>query len=278
MQLDKSIQVQMQQRDSSMKYIKIAIIVLLFLNLTQVPVWALTTPRVTAIQERLTLAPTKFAQREDTRLTAIKTSADKMIDQRVATLQTLLTHVTQDSKLPSDDVTAFTTDINTTISSLQTLKTKIDADTDVTTALADRKSIVTSYRIYLIFEPKLRLLIAVDNLQAVNQKLATLSGSLTTLITNLKSEGKDVTTMQTALTDINIKLADATTKLANAKSALLAITTSQAGQQPFVAVKQDLATVRQDYAAIRADFAKIRAGLGALKPTTTPAVSTTSAH
>lgn len=257
-----------------MKYLKITLFVILLLNVTQLPVWALTTTR-------LTTAPTQIAARQDARLTTLKAKADKMIDERIAALQKLLTHVTTDSKLPASDVSAFTSDINTTISSLQTLKAKIDADTDYTTALADTKSIVTNYRIYLIYEPKLRLMIAVDNLTTLNQKLASLSGNLTTLISTMKSEGKDVTTAQNALTDLNAKLTDANTKLADANTLLKNITTSQAGQQPFVTIKQDLAAVRQDYAAIRHDLAQIRASLKvnpSLTPRPTEKEGSSSAH
>lgn len=262
-----------------MKYIKIAVIILLLLNIASlVPVQALTYPRITKVEERLTVAPTKVAAREDTRLTTIKTTSDKMITDRIATLQQLLTHVTNDAHLSTADVTSFTNDINTNINSLQALKTKIDADTDVTTAQADRKSIVTSYRIYMIFDPKLRLMIAVDNLTATNQKLASLSANLTTLINNLQSQGKNVTALQTTLADMNAKLSDANTQLTNANTALKAITISQAGTQPFTTVKQNLANVRADYVAIRQDLTKIRSGVKAISPSSVPTISTSSAH
>lgn len=261
----------------NMKYLKIALFIILLLNITQIPVWAVTS----TLPARLTTAPTRIAAREDTRLTNIKARADKMIDTRIADLQKLLSHVTSDSKLPASDQSAFTSDINTTISNLQALKTKIDADTDLTTAITDTKSIVTSYRIYLIYEPKLRLMIAVDNLTTLNQKLASLSGNLTTLISNLKSQGKDVTSAQNALTDLNTKLTDANNKLSDANIMLKNITISQAGQQPFVTIKQDLAAVRQDYAAIRHDLAQIRTSLKvnpSLTPHPTEKESSSSAH
>lgn len=260
-----------------MKYVKIALFVILLLNVTQLPAWALTT----TLQARLTTAPTRVAAKEDARLTNVKARADKMIGTRIADLQTLLSHVTTDSKLPANDASAFANDINTTISSLQALKAKIDADTDYTTALADTKTIVTSYRIYLIYEPKLRLMIAVDNLTSLNQKLASLSGNLAMLINNLKSQGRDVTTAQNALSDLNAKLTDANNKLSDANIMLKNITISQAGQQPFVTVKQDLAAVRQDYAAIRHDLAQIRSSLKvnpSLTPHPTEKESSSSAH
>jgi len=243
------------------KFIKIILIVLLLLNIAQLPVWALDHPIVTKVDARLTAAPTKTAAREDAKLTTVKTRADAMIAQRLTSLQNLLTRVNNDTRLTSDEKTNLTNDINTTISNLQALKTKIDADTDLTTAIADTKSIVTDYRIYLIYEPKTRLLLTVDNLTLVNQNLTSLSTSLGNLLNNLKSQGQDVSTAQTALDDMNAKIADATTQLTNAKSLLDSITVSQAGQQPFVTVKQDLAQVRQDYAAIRSDLAAIKNAL-----------------
>lgn len=243
------------------KFIKIILIVLLLLSIVQLPVWAVEHPVATKIAEHLTLAPSKAAANTDAKLTNIQTRADQMISIRLSSLQKLLTRVSGDKKLSSDDKTNLTNDINTTITNLQTLKSKIDTDTDVTTAITDTKSIVTEFRIYLIYEPKMRLMVTIDNQTTLNQNLSTLSGQIRTLLTTMSGQGKDVTAAQKALDDMNTKIAEVTTKLTNASSLLKSITTSQTGQQQFVTVRQDLAQVRQDFAAIRSDIATIRGAI-----------------
>ena len=207
------------------------------------------------------------AARQENELTRIRTRADAMIQARLTSLQNLLTRVQNDKRLTDAEKSSFASDINTTISSLTALKTKIDADTDPTTALADTKSIVTSYRIYMIFEPKLRLTVIIDNIQTTVSNITTLTGKIQTLLDTLKSQGKDVTAAQNALNDANSQLNTINGILTTDKTL---ITNVQVGtsdpQSIFVQVRKDLATVRSDLAKVRADFASIRSTLQIILP------------
>jgi hypothetical protein len=60
----------------------------------------------------------------------------------------------KDGRITSSDNATLTGDIATNESGLAALKTKLDADTDATTARADVKSIYTTYRIYLVVLPR----------------------------------------------------------------------------------------------------------------------------
>ncbi len=203
---------------------------------------------------------TNAANRQDAMLNRIKTRADEMIAIRLSSLQNLTNRLQNDPRLT--DKTNLLEDVATTTGSLTALKTKIDADTDVATAKADAKSIVGAYKIYIFFEPKIRLLAIIDTLQAANTRIASLVTRVQNLLNTLKNEGKDVTAAQTALTDISARVSSINTILAT-DTTFLQNTSVTSGNPAsvFVVVRKDLATIRMDIAKIREDFATIRTSL-----------------
>lgn len=233
--------------------------------------------------ERLAQRASAAADKQSAELTRIQARADKMIQDRLTSLQNLLTRVQNDKQLSTDEKTSLTTDINTAIANLTALKTKIDADTDAATALADAKSIVTSYRIYVVFEPKIRLLVTIDNLQTASARVAALVTKVQTLLTDLKNQGKDTTGAQNALNDISTQLTSINTTLATDKALIQGVNvTSTNPQSVFVQVRKDLATVRSEFAKIRADFAQMRDQIKIILPkgevTTHPTSASESAQ
>src|SRR6185312_5611489 len=153
-----------------MKKILFLLPILLLLSIAPLvkPVWAANShadAHLTQAATRMTAMASKAAERQDTQLAAIQKSADTMIENRITALNTLLSKIQNDTRLSADEKTTLTTNINTMIANLNALKAKIDADTDATTARADRKTIVTSYHVYATFEPSTRLLTIINNLQ-----------------------------------------------------------------------------------------------------------------
>lgn len=255
---------------------------IIFLSIALLGVFALATPvsKVSALNgnfvQRLDDKASKAAERQDANLARIISRGDQMISVRLTSLQNLLTRIQNDKRLTDDEKTSFENDINTTTTNLSALKTKLDADTDTTTALADAKSIVTSYRIYMIFEPKMRILIIIDNLQTTTTNISGIITSVQNLLNTLKGEGKDTTAAQNALNDASTQISNINTLLATDKTL---VTNVQIGttdpQSIFVQVRKDLATVRADVAKIRSDFQTIRVSLKStgITPTTPPSVT-----
>ncbi len=82
---------------------------------------------------------------------------DKAIAARQNALSTLNSRVTEqftDKRVTASDNATLTGDISTNESGLSALKTKLDADTDATTARADFRSIYTAFRIYAVVLPR----------------------------------------------------------------------------------------------------------------------------
>jgi hypothetical protein len=82
---------------------------------------------------------------------------DTAITDRLTSLTLLSERVALQFKagrITSSDNDTLTGDISTNQSGLSALKTKLDGDTDTTTARADYKSIFTTYRIYAVVLPR----------------------------------------------------------------------------------------------------------------------------
>lgn len=245
------------------------------------PVWAqLGAQNTLRVAQRAENQATRTAQAQATALSALQARANEMIQTRLTTLDNLLAKVQADTKLTATEKASLTTDINTTITSLQNLKAKIDADTDLTTARTDAKTIVTSYRIYEVYEPKVRLLIVINNLQTLSTKLTVLMPQVQNLITTLSSQGKNVTDIQTLYTDINNQLTTINSTLSTDQTLVEGVTaTTTTPNTVFVQVRQSLAqVVRTDFAKIREDFGQMRGDFMQVfktNPTVTPKVTTT---
>lgn len=259
--------------------------VVVALSVPTVPANAINTNTLGKQEIRMEQKASASSQIQQNELTRIKERADQMIQVRLTSLQNLLTRISSDKRLSDTEKSSLTTDINTTISNLQALKTKIDADTDVTTARSDAKSIVTSYHVYATYEPKERLTVIIDNLQTSATSVGSVLTRLSTFIDTLKSQGKDTTSLTTLLKDMNTKLSDITAKLSADSTLLAGVSVTNANYQAtFVQVRQSLATVRTDYAGILSDFHQFQSQVKALKvavtptPTAAPASATSSAH
>ncbi len=231
-------------------------------NIPVPPANAVTATGPTTFMQKTEARASIAAQRNSEMLSRIIQRADQLIATRLGSLQKLLTRIQGDKRLSDADKTNLTNDIQTTVGNLQTLKTKIDADTDEATARADAKSIVTNFRIYAIYEPKVRLITTISNLQTSSSNVSSVSARIQTLLNNLKAQGKDTTAAQAALNDVNTQLTAINTLLSADRTLVSNVNTNTSDPQSiFVQVRKDLATVRADFAKIRSDIATIRATL-----------------
>ena len=120
-------------------------------------------------------------ERQEKMTTLRRTRADGEIDRRVAALTSLLGRLNGMKHLSDDKKSNLTSQVNSAIANLQALKTKIDGDTDPATLLADKKSIVDSYRIFALFMPQIRIMAYADSLIDVAQLMKTKTTDATAL-------------------------------------------------------------------------------------------------
>lgn len=223
---------------------------------------------------------TKAAARQETNITRLKTRADAEITRRVTALNLLLTKINAMKRITSDQKTTFTNGINGQISALNTLKTKIDADTDIATLRTDVQSIVKAYRIFALYMPQVNVMAHADRLLALVDEMNAISTKLQTRIDTAKAAGKDTASMQTLMTDRAVKLTDATTQANNAIAAVVVLTPDgypgnktslQSAQKMLQAARQDLVAAEKDATQIRQTLKSL--GLkptGTVTPTPTP--------
>lgn len=201
----------------------------------------------------------KAAAREQEQVVKLKQQGDKMIDQRIVSLNKLISRINRDKRLTSEEKTVLVSDVQTAINGLTSLKTKIDADTTISDLRTDIKQIVANYKVYEVLEPKIRILVAIDNLQDISNRLGQLSPKLQTFIDNLKGQDKNVSDLQILLDDINSNLSVINAKLSADKTAIMNVNVSTANtKDTFVSVRKDLAQVRASFAKIRHNIALMR--------------------
>ena len=201
--------------------------------------------------------------RQDAVLARLKTRGDAEIARRLTTLDQL-SHVISDAKHISDgDKTTLTTIVVNDRSGLTTLKTKIDADTDVATARVDVQSIVTSFRVYVLLMPQVHLVRASDvGLDAVT-RLDGLAARLQTRIDADRAAGKDVTRAQASVDDLKAQTKAAAGVLAPVPDQVTSLTPPQwpGAQSTLKSARESLRTARHDLQAARDD---VRDALAAL--------------
>lgn len=200
------------------------------------------------------------ANRSQVQLQNIIKAADEMIANRITSLNNLNTRIQGDTKLTVDEKASLTADVTTAITGLNTLKAKIDADTDVATAKADTKQIVTNFYIYARLEPKMRIFITLNNLQTTITNLQNLVPQIQSLITTLNSQGKDTSDISLLLNDISAQLTAAQTTITNDAASINGITDSTgSADSTFNKVKTDInGLVKDNFGKIRTDFNKMR--------------------
>jgi hypothetical protein len=142
------------------------------------------------------------ASSEKAKLQKIISRGDQEIARRLDSLSKLVSKINAATKLTDADKATLTAEVNATISGLNTLKAKLDAETTVAAARADVQSIYTEYRVYALVTPKVSLTKVADDQQVAEQKLQTLIQKFQTRLNAAKAKGKNVSALEAVLNDM----------------------------------------------------------------------------
>lgn len=132
--------------------------------------------RTEQVQLRVSEMQARKEENTQKRTELRKENANKEIERRIESLKKLVEKVKSMKRVSSEQITTLTSQINTEITNLEDLKTKIAAETDPAKLVELKKSIVDSYRIYALFMPKITLIAHADQVIST----ATLMKSKTT--------------------------------------------------------------------------------------------------
>lgn len=187
---------------------------LLLSGFVAVPAYADTANKDNAVKVRVN---------QNNNLSQVINRSDMEITRRIDTLNKLNARVQAMKNVSDVQKASVSSEVSAEVANLTALKTKIDADTDLTVARNDEKSIFAPIRIYALVVPQYNILVSADRITTVSGLLSTISGKLETRITAAQSAGKNVSAMQTALTDMKTKIADAQSQANAAKNGVLSL-------------------------------------------------------
>ncbi len=197
------------------------------------------------------------------RLACIDQRASQAVSAREAALQKMTSDVNDSADITSSDNATLLGQLSADASGLQTLLGTIDADTTVAKALADTETIVTGYRVFLLEQPKVHLLIAADTETTIESNLQSKLPSIQTAINNSSASAAQKAAAQTAFNDCTTQLAAAQSASAGIVSDVITLLPSgYPGNQPTLVSARDSAqTVRSDLGKCKTDIETIRTDL-----------------
>ena len=164
------------------------------------------------------------AAKEAEKIARLKELGAMLIENRLSLLNNLKTRIQNMNRLTDAEKTALILDIDTNIADLNTLKTKIAADTDLATLKADIKSIFEKFRVYMVVAPRnLGQSLTTQGMYILG-RLEAIERQLQTMLEQNKNAGKDVSSLQSLMDQITAKLADAKTQLAIAEEKFKSMT------------------------------------------------------
>ncbi len=174
------------------------------------PIPTTTTTTAVGTQPAVTV-PAVPPMPEARRLEWVKRDSNRLIANRIESLRVAIRRLATKSYLGQDGTT-LTTDMQSDITGLQALRTKIDGDTDLQTAIADRALIFTQYRVYYLVLPVASDVVNIDwltsvRLPALQQQITQLQGLenssnqayLSPLVTGMQAMAQQVTTATNGL-------------------------------------------------------------------------------
>lgn len=228
-----------------------------------------------------TATSSNASSRQAARMTNLVKRADQEISRRITNLNNLAARIGEMKKLSSSEISNLASSTQGQVSNLTALKAKIDADTDLTTLRTDVQSVTKSYRIYMLVIPQTAIMAAADRVMTIVDAMNIIGGKIQARITSAQSSGKDVTSLQTAFSDLTAKLADADTQAQAAIAEVSGLTPDngvqtqmQANANALKDARSKIKTAQQDLVAARKDAGTIAKGLRGLGGG--PASSTTA--
>ncbi len=219
----------------------------------------------------------------DTRVTSLQQRAQTEITRRINFLNDLSTKIDEINKISDADKTTLKTQMQQQIDGLTTLLTKIQSDTDLTTLRTDVKSVINGYYIFAFFRVKISLMFAADRLSSVTNDISIVYNKLADRISAEKSQGINVVSSETLLSDMLTKIKAANTDYQDAQTQLsgLAAQDYPGNKSSLFSARTKLKAGALDITKAYQDAVKIRQGLSDstgninFKSSTTSAVKST---
>ncbi|MGN6325690.1 hypothetical protein [Pseudolysinimonas sp.] len=163
-------------------------------------------------------SPAPTATHAAASLSDIQAKGAAATSKRIASLTAEISKITSAKGISSSDQSTVLATLNADVTGMKTLATKIAADTSVSTARTDYRSIYETYRVYVVALPQARITAAADRLTGTAiPRLQQVSSKLATRV----SGNSD---LQAKLDDLNAQLKTASSDTDGLAAAALAVT------------------------------------------------------
>ena len=146
--------------------------------------------------------------------------ADTEIAKRIDSLNQTLEKISSMKNVSDSEKASIKSDVQSEITKLEALKSKIDSDTDLATIKKDLASISTGSRIYMLVIPRMNILASVDKVNTISTMMETVVAKLTVRVSELKATGTDVAAVETALANVIKKITDARSEALTAQTSV----------------------------------------------------------
>jgi len=185
------------------------------------------------------------------------------ISRRLSTLQSLSSKISASTKLTDSDKASLSSEVSGEIDGLTALKTKLDADTTVADARTDAQAVITEYRVYALVAPKVDFIRVADDQQVAINKLTALIAKFQSRINAAKSAGKNVTALQSALTNMTTQVNNAQPISSGVETSLINLLPSDYNSDHTIlgGYRDKLKTAQTDIKAAVSDATSIVQGL-----------------
>ena len=184
-------------------------------------------------------------------LASIQAAAQTQTSKREASLHTVIGKITAAKGISSADRSTVLATLNTDLSAMSSLETKIAADTTVASAAADFKTIDTTYRVYAVAIRQAHLASATDRLTSMAIPRLTAAHAKLAAALAGRDAAKSTPALQADLTDMAAQITSAGNALSGVSAQALAVTPAE-----FNANKAVLTPIRASVKAAAADLKK----------------------
>jgi len=160
----------------------------------------------------------------EVRIKNLRKQGEHLVKVRTRILNTGINRLEKAKRISDEDGDDLVADLQTNIEGLNSLKDKINAETDFDVLKSYVKSIFVDYRIFMVVVPRNRGLFAAARLNHVIGKLENVSSKLESLINTYREEGKDTAEAEEYLNTLETDLANAKSDVDQAKSTFSSMT------------------------------------------------------
>jgi hypothetical protein len=187
------------------------------------------------------------------------------IDRRLTSLDQMSARIDDAAVMTPAHRDALKSTLDADRTALNSLKTKLSAETDESAARTEVQSIFSQFRVYAVLVPKVHLVRSADAVSAAATQLQDAAAGLDTVTARLKAAGKDTTAAEASIAEVRRRSQTALDEVKGAADTALSL---QAQGYPANTSQRDAAqqSIEKASADARAGLEALRTAVAQLRP------------